>query len=176
MLTEAQNACDAAAKSSIRFTGDADVSKAESAYNQSATQKRKITSDSKLLGTVKQYSSWTSSQQFSKLMNSTERCQTATAANIKKQKAAYGQQQDKAKQETARQTQLEKERQQLAEEQAKQEAEKRKQAEIARKQAAEEARKAASLEDVPDDAEVDDDEFGSFGDNDSSGGWTDLVK
>lgn len=183
-LTEAQSACDAASKASIRFTADADVAQAESDYNRSASLKKKVTADAKLLNTVKQYPDWTTSQQFSKLMNSTESCQQAAAASIKKQKAAFAQQQEKAKQEAARQTQLEKDRQLQAEEQARQEAEraraeaeKAKQEEAARRKAEKEAREAASLEDAPDGLDTEDD-FGDFGDEVDSAGrdWTDLVK
>lgn len=183
-LTSAQDACESARKLSNRFVAEADVAKAEADYNQSAALKRKVTGDTKLIATVKQYPGWSSSQKFSKLMNSTESCQNTTAANIKKQKGLFVQQQQKAKQDAARQAQLEQERQRLAEEKARKEAEdarllaeKKKADEAARKKAEAEARKAAALTDVPDDVEVDDDEFGSFGDDASSkDDWTKLVK
>ena len=81
------------------------------------------------------------------------------------------------------QAELEKERQRLAEEKARKEAEEAKRlaaqqkAEAeARRKAEEEARRAATLSDVPEDVEFEDDEFGDFGDEDDRGGWTELVK
>ncbi|RLT93257.1 hypothetical protein [Ketobacter sp.] len=183
-LKASQDACENARKLSNRFVADADVAKAESAYKDSATLKSKVTADSKLIATVKQYPNWSSSKQFSKLMNSTETCQRETAAGIKKEKAAFAQQQKDAKLKAARDAELEKERQRLADEQARKEAEdakrlaeKKKAEEEARRRAEEEARRAAALDDVPDDVDLEDDEFGDFGDEkESSGGWTDLVK
>lgn len=186
LLTAAQDACENAQKSSNRFTAEADITKAETDYGRSATLKRKVTGDNKLINTVQQYSSWSSSQKFSRLMKSTESCQKTTAASIKKQKAAFAQQQQKLQQDAARQAQLEQERQRLAEEKVRKEAEEAKrltqqkqEQELARQKAEEEARRAAALTDVPDDAPIDDDEFGDFGDEkaDSSGkSWTDLVR
>ncbi|AUM12020.1 hypothetical protein [Ketobacter alkanivorans] len=183
-LSAAQDACENARKLSGRFVAEADITKAEADYNQSAALKRKVTGDAKLIATVQQYPSWSSSQKFSKLMNSTESCQKTTSASIKQQKAVFTSQQQKVKQDAARQAQLEQERQRLAEEKARKEAEeakllaeKKKAEELARKKADEEARKAAALTDVPDDVEVDDDEFGDFGDsNNDSNDWTKLVK
>ena len=183
-LRTSQDACETAKKLSNRFVADADVAKAETTYKESATLKSKVTNDAKLIATVKQYPNWDSSKQFSKLMNSTETCQRETAASIKKEKSAFAQLQKDAKQKAARQAELEQERQRLAEEKARKEAEdaqrlaeKQKAEEDARRRAAEEARKAAALDDVPDDAPIDDDEFGDFGDEEEhSGGWTDLVK
>lgn len=183
-LRAAQDSCETAKKLSNRFVADADVAKAESAYNESASLKSKVTNDKKLIGTVQQYPNWNSSKQFAKLMNSTESCQKDTAASIKKEKAAFAQEQKDAKLKAARQAELEKERQRLADEKARKEAEEarqlaeKKKAEAeARRKAEEEARRAAALDDVPDDAAVEDDEFGDFGDEEEqSGGWTDLVK
>ncbi|RLU03861.1 MAG: hypothetical protein D9N11_02000 [Ketobacter sp.] len=183
-LRAAQDACEAAKKLSNRFLADADVAKAESSYNDSARLKSKVTNDKKLIATVQQYPNWSNSKQFSRLMNSTESCQKETAASIKKEKAAFAQQQKDAKVKAAREAELEKERQRLAEEKARKEAEEarllaeKKKAEAeARRKAEEEARRAAALDDVPDDVTVDDDEFGDFGDEEeSTGGWTDLVK
>ena len=183
-LRAAQESCDTAKKLSNRFVADADVEKAESAYKDSANLKSKVTNDAKLIATVKQYPNWSSSKQFSKLMNSTETCQRDTAASIKKEKADFARQQKDAKLKAAREAELEKERQRLAEEKAKKEAEEarllaeKKKAEAeARRRAEEEARRAAALDDVPDDAAIEDDEFGDFGgEEEHSGGWTDLVK
>ncbi|HAU15060.1 MAG: hypothetical protein KAH34_06785 [Ketobacter sp.] len=183
-LRAAQEACESAKKLSNRFVAEADISKAEASYNNSAALKGKVTNDAKLIATVKQYPSWSSSNQFSKLMNSTESCQKSTAASIKKEKAAFAQQQRQDKQNAARQAELEKERQRLAEEKARKEAEEaqkiaaqKKAEEEARRKAEAEARRAATLSDVPDDVEFNDDEFGDFGDDDDDrGGWTELVK
>jgi hypothetical protein len=182
-LRAAQSACESAQKLSNRFVAEADITKAEASYQNSAALKSKVTNDAKLIATVKQYPSWNSSKQFSKLMNSTENCQKSTAASIKKEKSAFTLQQKQNKQNAARQAELEKERQRLAEEKARKEAEEAKRlaaqqkAEAeARRKAEEEARRAATLSDVPEDVEFEDDEFGDFGDEDDRGGWTELVK
>lgn len=184
-LTESQQACEAAKSSSNRFTADSDISKAEADFKRSAYLKRRVTGDKNLIATVKKYPSWSSSQQFSKMMNSTEACQKSTAASIKNQKANFTAQKKKAQEDAARKAKLEEERQRLAEENARKEAEAAKQAEekkrqeaTARKQAEEEARRAAALTDVDDAEDVEDDEFGDFGEEDDNTGksWTDLVR
>ncbi len=182
-LDKAQKSCENAKNLSNRFSSDADVSKAEADYKTSADLKRKVTGDKDLIATVQKYPSWRSSQSFSKLMKSTESCQKTTSASIKKQKANFALQQKKVKDDAARKAKLEQERKRLAEEKVRKEAEaakaaaeKKRQEELARKKAEEEARKAAALSDV--EEEVEDDEFGDFGDEEDAAGksWTDLVK
>ena len=188
LLAKSQQTCESAKSISEVLTSNLDVAKAEGEYKKSADLKRKVTSDRKLIATVKQYPSWKASNTFSKLMNNTSACHKVASENIKKQKAALALQQRKASQEAARQKQLIAEKKRLQEEKARKLAqeqqrvtEQRKQQELARIQAEEEARQAAALADVDDfdDADADDfDDFGDFGDNDDSKGksWTDLVR
>ena len=172
--------CQAAQKLSGHFESDADAGKAEAQYNDSASLKRKVVNDSKLIGTVKLYPEWRASQNFARLMNETESCQTNTANAIKAQKAALVSREQKAQAQAARQAQLDAQKKAQAEaqaaEQAKLEAQKKAQAEHARKEAA----KAAKLDDVTPakSTKKGDDEFGSFGDQPGSDdkSWTNLIK
>lgn len=182
-LQKSLAACESAQKLSERLTEDADAARAEAEYNNSATLKRKVTGSGQLISSVQTYSSWKSSQDFSRLMNQTEACQNKTAASIKSQKSALANKTQRAKEEAARQAKLEEERKRAAEEKARQEAEaaareaeRKTQEAAARQKAKEEAAKAAKLDDV--EADPVEDEFGSFGDEDDGSGksWTDLVR
>ncbi len=182
-LQKSLAACESAQKLSSAATDDASAAKAEAEYNNSATLKRKVTGDSKLISSAQTYSSWKISQDFSQLMNATEACQTKAAASIKTQKAALSTKAQKAKDDAARQAKLDEERKRLEEEKARQdaeaaakEAERKAQEDLAKKQAKDEAAKASRLDDV-DNVNTEDD-FGDFGDEDNKSGksWTDLVR
>lgn len=182
-LQKSLAACESAQKLSERFAEDADAVKAEAEYNNSATLKRKVTSNSQLISAVQAYGNWKSSQDFARLMSQTEACQNKAAANIKTQKAALANKIQRAKEEAAKQAKLEEERKRAAEEKARQEAElaareaeRKAQEAAARQKAKEEAAKAAKLDDV--EADAIEDEFGSFGDENRGSGrsWTDLVR
>lgn len=186
VLKQSMAACESSIKSSERFTDETDLTRAEADFNSSASLKRKITSNSKLIASVQQYPDWKASQEFSQLMNSTESCQTRAAASIKNQKSALSTRQQKAKDDAARQAKLEEERKRLAEEQARKDAEavkQKQQAEAAAKKAEEQAKKeaaeAAKFEDV-DVGDIDEDLGSLEADKDKEKGsgksWTDLVK
>lgn len=174
-------ACESAQKLSANMNDEADAAKAEADYNNSATLKRNVTSNSQLISNVKTYNAWKASQDFSQLMNATESCQTRTAASIKNQKAALAAKTQKAKDDAARQAKLEEERKRLAEEQARKDAELKAQQEQARKKAQDEAAKAAKLDDVKVDEEFVDEELGTLKSDDDANksgkkSWTDLVR
>ena len=181
-LQKSLAACESAQKLSASMATDADIAKAEAEYNNSATLKRNVTSNSQLISSVKTYSSWKSSQEFSQLMNSTEACQTRAAAGIKSQKSALATKNQKAQEEAARQAKLEDERKRLAEEHARKDAERKAQEEAARQQAQKEAADAAKLTDVKSGEEVVDEELGDLVDPEEEKGgkgkksWTDLVR
>lgn len=182
-LQKSLAACESTQKMSERFNDDAEAARAEAEYNNSANLKRKVTGNSQLISAVQTYNSWKASQDFSRLMNQTEACQTKAAASIKTQKAALANKAQRAKEDAARLAKQEEERQRAAEEKARQEAEaaareaeRKAQEAAARKKAQEEAAKAAKLDDV--EADPVEDEFGSFGDEGDGSGksWTDLVR
>jgi len=183
-LRASQDACNSAKTIAGRYTSNADVAKSEAELKRSATLQDKVTSDATVQGLVKKYPDWNASKQFTQLSASVDSCQGTVATTIPKQKAAFATAQQKAKDDAAKQAKLERDRKARADAQAQKEAEeakrlaekKRAEAE-ARRRAEAEARRAASLDDV--DTNVDDDEFGDFGDDDKDSNgksWTDLVK
>lgn len=184
LLKQSLTACESAQKTSERFTDEADLTKAEADYNNSAALKRKVTSNSKLIASAQQNADWKVSQEFSQLMNSTEACQSRTAASIKSQKAALTTKLQKAKDDAARQAKLEEERKRLADEQARKEADAQKQkqqADAAAKKAAEDAKKEAAKAEKMEDVNIEDadEDLGTLdgGDKKEKGkSWTDLVK
>lgn len=172
-LQKSQAACESAQKLSGPMATEADLAKAEAAYNNSASLKRGVTGNSALINSVKTYSNWKVSQDFAQLMNSTESCQTKAAASIKSQKATAATRSQKAKEDSARQAKLEEERKRLADEQARKEAESK-----ARQQAAEAAKPKAAPTPAA-EPETPDDDLGELNGTDDRSGrksWTDLVR
>ena len=178
-LQKSQAACEAAQKLSGPMASSADLAKAETEYNNSAALKRGVTTNAALINNAKTYNNWKESQDFARLMNSTEACQTKAAASIKAQKTALAGRNQKAEEEAARQRKLDEERKRLAaEEQAKKDELARK--EEASRKARTEAAEAARLNDVSDDAVVNED-LGTLANPDAKSdkgrkSWTDLVQ